>query len=239
VEELLPHRRVEQANSLDRRSFLQRSGLTAGAWRRSQSATRLRAKAEAVRHPPPGATVTTRKNVCTHLIGLLLGHRRSRKWRMDRQEPDYDSPINRGSHCCKGAGGSRANVLSQRPSALSGEVVNGRWIRISGKPRLTRSATGCWPILARSRGRIRLLAWFQPSSPTKLPYLNRKLAAFWGTNNSDHQARICHSTHGHRGRQYLGYGAMTNSYNDFAMPRPFCKWVQSRGGASGFASAYS
>src|SRR3546814_2324440 len=25
-------------------------------------------------------------------------------------------------------------------------------------------------------------------------YLFRKLAAFWGTNNQDHQARICHST---------------------------------------------
>ena len=45
-------------------------------------------------------------------------------------------------------------------------------------------------------------------------YLNRKLAAFWGTNNSDHQARICHSTTVTGVANTWGYGAMTNSYND-------------------------
>src|SRR6266542_3598410 len=45
-------------------------------------------------------------------------------------------------------------------------------------------------------------------------YLNRKLAAFWGTNNSDHQARICHSTTVAGVANTWGYGAMTNSYND-------------------------
>ena len=45
-------------------------------------------------------------------------------------------------------------------------------------------------------------------------YLNRKLAAFWGTNNSDHQARICHSTTVAGVANTWGYGAMTNSYTD-------------------------
>ncbi len=45
-------------------------------------------------------------------------------------------------------------------------------------------------------------------------YLNRKLAAFWGTNNVDHQARICHSTTVAGVANTWGYGAMTNSYND-------------------------
>jgi formate dehydrogenase major subunit len=45
-------------------------------------------------------------------------------------------------------------------------------------------------------------------------YLYRKLAAFWGTNNSDHQARICHSTTVTGVANTWGYGAMTNSYND-------------------------
>ena len=45
-------------------------------------------------------------------------------------------------------------------------------------------------------------------------YLNRKFAAFWGTNNSDHQARICHSTTVAGVANTWGYGAMTNSYND-------------------------
>ena len=45
-------------------------------------------------------------------------------------------------------------------------------------------------------------------------YLFRKFAAFWGTNNADHQARICHSTTVAGVANTWGYGAMTNSYND-------------------------
>ncbi|NIP14483.1 MAG: molybdopterin-dependent oxidoreductase, partial [Pseudomonadales bacterium] len=36
----------------------------------------------------------------------------------------------------------------------------------------------------------------------------------WGTNNGDHQARICHSTTVAGVANTWGYGAMTNSYND-------------------------
>ena len=36
----------------------------------------------------------------------------------------------------------------------------------------------------------------------------------FGTNNMDHQARICHSTTVAGVANTWGYGAMTNSYND-------------------------
>jgi len=45
-------------------------------------------------------------------------------------------------------------------------------------------------------------------------YMFRKFAAMWGTNNIDHQARICHSTTVAGVANTWGYGAMTNSYND-------------------------
>ncbi|MDZ7810731.1 MAG: molybdopterin-dependent oxidoreductase [Arhodomonas sp.] len=45
-------------------------------------------------------------------------------------------------------------------------------------------------------------------------YLQRKFAAFWGSNNIDHQARICHSTTVAGVANTWGYGAMTNSFND-------------------------
>ena len=45
-------------------------------------------------------------------------------------------------------------------------------------------------------------------------YLFRKFYAFWGSNNGDHQARICHSTTVAGVANTWGYGAMTNSYND-------------------------
>lgn len=45
-------------------------------------------------------------------------------------------------------------------------------------------------------------------------YLLRKWVSFFGTNNCDHQARICHSTTVAGVANTWGYGAMTNSYND-------------------------
>ena len=45
-------------------------------------------------------------------------------------------------------------------------------------------------------------------------YLFRKFYAYWGSNNGDHQARICHSTTVAGVANTWGYGAMTNSYND-------------------------
>ena len=58
------------------------------------------------------------------------------------------------------------------------------------------------------------IGWDRPSSQTRAAYLNRKFAAYWGTNNSDHQARICHSTTVAGVANTWGYGAMTNSYTD-------------------------
>ena len=46
-----------------------------------------------------------------------------------------------------------------------------------------------------------------------------KFAAFWGSNNVDHQARICHSTTVAGVANTWGYGAMTNSYNDIHLAR--------------------
>ncbi len=48
----------------------------------------------------------------------------------------------------------------------------------------------------------------------EMAYLQRKFAAFWGSNNIDHQARICHSTTVAGVANTWGYGAMTNSLND-------------------------
>src|SRR3546814_14307737 len=45
-------------------------------------------------------------------------------------------------------------------------------------------------------------------------YIYRKFTAFWGTNNTDNQARIWHSTTVAGVANTWGYGAMTNSFND-------------------------
>ena len=82
-----------------------------------------------------------------------------------------------------------------------------------GTRRSTRSATSCWRS-ARSRAPTSVYWLGSAKFTNEGAYLNRKFAAFWGTNNVDHQARICHSTTVAGVANTWGYGAMTNSYND-------------------------
>jgi formate dehydrogenase major subunit len=68
--------------------------------------------------------------------------------------------------------------------------------------------------IRQKSGRIRCFWLGSAKFTNEGAYLFRKFAAFWGTNNSDHQARICHSTTVTGVANTWGYGAMTNSYND-------------------------
>ena len=128
------------------------------------------------------------------------------------QEPGWDSPINRGSHCCKGAA-VRDDVLSERRLRYPMKLVNGGWNRISWDQAIDEIGDKLMEIRAKSGPES--VYWLGSAKFTnEAAYLNRKLAAFWGTNNSDHQARICHSTTVAGVANTWGYGAMTNSYND-------------------------
>ena len=203
----------ETSNDLDRRTFLKRSGVAAGALAALGNLPLggVR-KAEAGPPPPAGAAVITRKNVCTHcsvgcsVIGLVANG----VW--IGQEPDYDSPINRGSHCCKGAA-VRDDVLGQRRLRYPVKLVNGQWVRISWETAIDEIGDKLLDI--RQKSGPDSVYWLGSAKFTnEAAYLNRKFAAFWGTNNSDHQARICHSTTVTGVANTWGYGAMTNSYND-------------------------
>src|SRR5262245_21042754 len=82
--------------SLDRRTFLQRSGLAAGGLAAFGSLPVAVRKAEGGPPAPEGAAVTTRKNICTHCsVGCsVIAKVANGVW--IGQEPVYDSPINRG-----------------------------------------------------------------------------------------------------------------------------------------------
>src|SRR5829696_6022636 len=92
------------ALGMDRRAFLRRSGLTVGALA-AVGTLPLAAvrRSEAGPPPKPGAPIETRKNICTHCsVGCtVIGKVQNGVW--IGQEPGWDSPINRGSHCAKGA----------------------------------------------------------------------------------------------------------------------------------------
>src|SRR3981189_1292631 len=203
----------QSGDNLNRRSFLRRSGLAAGSLAALGSLPLASIRqAEAGPPPPPGATVTTRKNFCTHCsVGCsVIAEVANGVW--IGQEPDYDSPINRGSHCCKGAA-VRDDVLSDRRLRYPQKLVDGQWKRLSWDQAIDEIGDKLLEIRQKS-GPDSVYWVCSGKRPNQAAYLNRKLAAFWGTNNSDHQARICHSTTVTGVANTWGYGAMTNSYND-------------------------
>ena len=92
---------------LDRRSFLTQSGLALGgvaAIGSIQLGAVRKAEAGPVNRAAP---VEIRKNICTHCsVGCsVTAEVQNGVW--VGQEPAWDSPINRGTHCAKGA----SNIL--------------------------------------------------------------------------------------------------------------------------------
>ena len=116
---------------LDRRSFLRRSGLAAGglAALGTLPLASVR-KAEAGPPPPAGAQITIRKNICTHCsVGCtVVGEVANGVW--IGQEPGWDSPLNRGSHCAKGAS-VRELVHGDRRLKWPMKLERGQWKRLS------------------------------------------------------------------------------------------------------------
>jgi len=203
---------------LDRRTFLRRSGLVAGglAGLGILSTGTVR-RASAGQPAAPGVAVTLRKNVCTHCsVGCsVIAKVANDVW--IGQEPDFSSPINRGSHCCKGAA-VRDDVVGDRRLRYPVKLVDGQWQRISWRQAIDEIGGKLLDIRASSGPDS--VYWLGSAKFTnEAAYLFRKLAAFWGTNNADHQARICHSTTVTGVANTWGYGAMTNSYNDIRNAR--------------------
>ena len=202
-----------QSNGLDRRTFLRRSGLAAGgvaAFSALPLATVRKADAAAAGPLTAGATI--RKSICTHCSvgctvtaevanGVWIG-----------QEPSWDSPINRGSHCAKGAS-VRELVSGERRLKYPMKLANGQWTRIKWEQAINEIGDKLMEI--RGKSGADSVYWLGSAKMTNEgSYLFRKLGAFWGTNNTDHQARICHSTTVTGVANTWGYGAMTNSYTD-------------------------
>ncbi len=169
-------------------------------------------KADAAAAGRRPARDTIRKNICTHCsVGCtVIAEVENGVW--VGQEPAWDSPITRGSHCAKGAA-TRELVHGDRRLRYPMKLVNGKWTRISWDVAINEIGDKLMEI--RGKSGADSVYWLGSAKFTNEgSYLNRKFAAFWGTNNSDHQARICHSTTVAGVANTWGYGAMTNSYTD-------------------------
>ncbi|RLK50252.1 formate dehydrogenase alpha subunit [Alkalispirillum mobile] len=203
--------------AVDRRTFLRGTGLAVGgtaaasAMLHPRMVKKAKASDDRARFDP-NADVQLVKTVCTHCsVGCgVIAEVQNGVW--VGQEPNFDSPINLGAHCAKGAA-LRNHGHSGRRTKYPLKKVNGNWERISWDQAIDEIGDKLLQIREESGPDS---VWFAGSSKASNEgaYLQRKFAAFWGSNNCDHQARICHSTTVAGVANTWGYGAMTNSYND-------------------------
>lgn len=127
-------------------------------------------------------------------------------------EPWVDNPINSGKLCCKGAA---LNHTITSPKRLRYPVIkrNGIWEKISWEEAFETIAKKMTEI-RDNYGPDSIFFAGSAKVSNEMAYLQRKFMAFWGSNNIDHQARICHSTTVAGLGNTWGYGAMTNNFND-------------------------
>ena len=202
-------------STIDRRTFLRRSGLTVGGLAAASAISgSMVQKAEAAGGQGP---VEIKKSVCTHCsVGCtVMAEVQGGVW--TGQEPGYDSPFNLGSHCAKGAS-VREHAHGDRRLKYPTKLVGGKWTKISWEDAINE--IGDQMLKIREESGPDSVYWLGSAKHSnEQAYLVRKFAAFWGTNNVDHQARICHSTTVAGVANTWGYGAMTNSYNDIHKSR--------------------
>jgi formate dehydrogenase major subunit len=199
--------------TMDRRLFLKRSGLVAGA---GALATQLPygsiGKADAASEAPAGAKQTVARTVCTHCsVGCAIDAVvENGVW--VRQEPVFDSPLNLGAHCAKGAS-VREHGHGEHRLKSPMKLVNGKWQKVTWEQAINE--VGDKLLALRKEAGPDSVFWVGSSKHSnEQSYLFRKFVSYFGSNNCDHQARICHSTTVAGVANTWGYGAMTNSYND-------------------------
>ena len=123
--------------TMDRRAFLRRSGLGVGVGLAASQLTLVK-KANAA----PGAVaigegkIEIKRTVCTHCsVGCAVDAVvENGVW--VRQNPVFDSPINLGSHCAKGAA-LREHGHGEYRLRYPMKLVNGKYDRISWDTALT------------------------------------------------------------------------------------------------------
>jgi len=197
------------AKTMDRRSFLAASGVTVGGL---AALSLTSGRVQAATPSTEGGEMVLKKSVCTHCsVGCtVIAEVQNGTW--VGQEPGWDSPFNLGSHCAKGAS-VREHAHGERRLKYPMKMVNGQWQKISWDDAINE--IGDKMLQIRDESGPDSVYWLGSAKfSNEQAYLFRKFAAYWGTNNVDHQARICHSTTVAGVANTWGYGAMTNSYND-------------------------
>ncbi|MCG7874279.1 MAG: formate dehydrogenase subunit alpha [Candidatus Thiodiazotropha lotti] len=207
-----PSKQSAAGKTMSRRSFLRNSGLMAGGAALATGFTPGMIKRAEAATDTAGGQVELKKTICTHCsVGCgIIAEVHNGVW--TGQEPAFDHPFNLGAHCAKGAS-VREHGHGERRLKYPTKLVDGKWKRVSWEQAINEIGDKMLEI--REQSGPDSVYWLGSAKHNnEQAYLFRKFAAFWGTNNVDHQARICHSTTVAGVANTWGYGAMTNSYND-------------------------
>jgi len=180
-------RRVTLNPKVARRSFLKLSAATAALTGVAMT-TKMTSKAHAAGKTEPYAGSKTVRTICTYCaVGCgIEAEVHNGVW--VRQEIASDHPVSYGAHCCKGAGAIDMVTSSKRLKHPM-KKVNGKWTTITWDQaigeigdKLTSIRENDGPDALHFNGSAKV--------STEMAYQHRKFAAFWGSNNVDHQARI-------------------------------------------------
>ncbi|WP_341488549.1 formate dehydrogenase subunit alpha [Photobacterium damselae subsp. damselae] len=205
----------ENQLGISRRSFIRNSSIAAagGIAGASMFAPGMMKKAQAAEEfIPTDAPKEVKRTICSHCsVGCgIYAETQEGVW--THQEPAFDHPFNAGGHCAKGAA-LREHGHGARRVKYPMKLVNGKWQRLSWDQALSEVSQQILKI--REESGPDSVYWLGSAKHNnEQAYMFRKMVSMWGTNNVDHQARICHSTTVAGVANTWGYGAMTNSLND-------------------------
>jgi len=180
-------RRVTLNPKVARRSFLKLSAATA-ALSGAAMTTKLTGTANAAEKTEAYAGSQKVRTICTYCaVGCgIEAEVHNGVW--VRQEVAADHPVSRGAHCCKGAGAIDM-VVSEKRLKNPMKRVDGKWTNISWDQAMDEISSKLLK-LREEHGPDVLHFNGSAKVSTEMAYLHRKFAAFWGSNNIDHQARI-------------------------------------------------
>ena len=172
-----------------RRSFLKLSAATAaltGAALTMKMTHKADAASSDKKEAYPGSK--TVRTVCSHCaVGCgIIAEVQNGVW--IRQEVAQDHPVSRGGQCCKGSSAIDM-VTSEKRLKSPLKKVNGKWQKISWDKAMDEISAKLLDI-RKNDGPDALHINGSAKVSTEMAYLQRKFAAYWGTNNVDHQARI-------------------------------------------------
>ncbi|MFW6344753.1 MAG: molybdopterin-dependent oxidoreductase [Halomonas sp.] len=204
---------------ISRRQFLKRSGATTGGLAAAgfMGAPMMRRAESDEKTAYSDAPVETKRTICSHCSVGCGVYAEVQEGVWTRQEPAFDHPISRGAHCAKGAS-LRQHGHSSRRLKYPMKLVDGEWQRLSWEDAIEEIGDKVLE-LTDQHGPDSVYWLGSAKFSNEQAYLMRKFAALAGTNNTDHQARICHSTTVAGVANTWGYGAMTNSLNDLQNSR--------------------